>query len=147
MVRGAAQWTRSGIPFAEHGRPGLTGQDTLSQSVESELELRPASLCSPSHTTEGSQTTGETVSGRRWVANLYPRLTRFPCCMAKLRRRSTRTGKRSAAPALAAWAARANAKRSAAELRAVLKNSLKEETAGKGRRFGSGREAIRWLES
>ena len=65
--------------------------------------------------------------------------------MVKLRRRSTRTGKRSAA--LTASAARANAKHSAAELRAVLKNSLKEEAAGKGRRFDSGREAIRWLES
>ena len=58
-----------------------------------------------------------------------------------------RTGKRSAAAALKAWAARANAKRSAADLRAALKNSLKEEAAGKGRRFDSGHEAIRWLES
>lgn len=58
-----------------------------------------------------------------------------------------RTGKRSAAAALKAWAARANAKRSAAELRAALKDSSKEEAAGKGRRFQSGREAIRWLES
>jgi hypothetical protein len=58
-----------------------------------------------------------------------------------------RTGKRSAAAALKAWAARANAKRSAAELRAALKKSMKEEAAGEGRRFNSGREAIRWLES
>lgn len=58
-----------------------------------------------------------------------------------------RTGKRSAAAALKAWAARANAKRSAADLRAALKDSLKEESAGKGQRFDSGREAIRWLES
>jgi hypothetical protein len=58
-----------------------------------------------------------------------------------------RTGKRSAAAALKAWAARANAKRSIAELRAALKESLKEEATGKGRSFGSGREAIRWLES
>jgi hypothetical protein len=28
-----------------------------------------------------------------------------------------------------------------------LKDSLKEEAAGKGRRFDNGREAIRWLES
>ena len=49
--------------------------------------------------------------------------------------------------ALKAWAAGANAKRSAAELRAALKDSSKEEAAGKGRRFASGREAIRWLES
>ncbi len=54
-----------------------------------------------------------------------------------------RTGKRSAAAALKAWAARANAKRSAAELRAALRDS----SAGKGRHFASGREAIRWLES
>ena len=59
----------------------------------------------------------------------------------------SRTGKRSAAAALKAWAARANAKRSIADLRAALKDSLKEETAGKGRRFSTGREAIRWLES
>ncbi|MGH8132329.1 MAG: hypothetical protein ACRETP_03720 [Steroidobacteraceae bacterium] len=58
-----------------------------------------------------------------------------------------RTGERSAAAALKAWAARVNAKRSNADLRAALKGSLKEEAAGKGRRFGSGREAIRWLES
>jgi hypothetical protein len=58
-----------------------------------------------------------------------------------------RTGKRSAAAALKAWAARANAKRSAADLRAALKESLNEESAGKGQRFDSGREAIRWLES
>lgn len=58
-----------------------------------------------------------------------------------------RTGKRSAASALKAWAARANAKRSAAELRVALRGSLKEEVTGKGLRFGSGREAIRWLES
>src|SRR6185312_7830135 len=37
-----------------------------------------------------------------------------------------RTGKRSAAAALKAWAARANAKRSAAELRAALRESMKE---------------------
>lgn len=57
-----------------------------------------------------------------------------------------RTGKRSAAAALKAWAARANAKRSALELRATLRDSLKEEAAGRGLRFESGREAIRWLE-
>jgi hypothetical protein len=58
-----------------------------------------------------------------------------------------RTGKRSAEAALKAWAARANARHSAAELRAALKESLEEEAAGKGRSFASGREAIRWLES
>ena len=58
-----------------------------------------------------------------------------------------RTGKRSAAAALKEWAARANAKRSAVELRNALKESLKEESDGKGRPFSSGREAMRWLES
>ncbi|HET9391750.1 MAG TPA: hypothetical protein VFO44_19040 [Steroidobacteraceae bacterium] len=58
-----------------------------------------------------------------------------------------RTGKRSAAAALKAWAARANPRRSAAELRAALKESLEEEATSKGRGFTSGREAIRWLES
>ena len=53
-----------------------------------------------------------------------------------------RTGKRSAAAALKAWAARADARRSAAELRAALKDPVKEEPAGKGRGFGSGREAV-----
>jgi len=37
-----------------------------------------------------------------------------------------RTGKRSATAALKAWAARANAKRSAAELRSALKESLRD---------------------
>ena len=46
-----------------------------------------------------------------------------------------------------AWAARANAKRTVAKLRAALKDSLEEEAPGKGKRFRSGREAIRWLES
>jgi len=59
----------------------------------------------------------------------------------------SRTGKRSAAAALKAWAARANVKRSIADLRAALKDSLKEEATGKGRRFSSSRDAIRWLES
>jgi hypothetical protein len=56
-----------------------------------------------------------------------------------------RTGERNAAEALKAWVKRANPKRSTAELRAALKESLKEETAGKGRAFRSGREALRWL--
>ena len=58
-----------------------------------------------------------------------------------------RTGKRSAAAALKAWAARASAKRSFAETRTALKDSLRQEAAKKGRRFACGREAIRWLES
>ncbi len=58
-----------------------------------------------------------------------------------------RTGKRNAEAALKAWAARANAQHTVAELRAALKASVAEEAAGKGKRFHSGREAIRWLES
>jgi len=58
-----------------------------------------------------------------------------------------RTAKRSAAAALKEWVARANPKRSAVELRTALRDSLKEEAAGKGRRFSIGHEAIRWLES
>jgi hypothetical protein len=56
-----------------------------------------------------------------------------------------RTGERNASAALKAWVTRANPKRSTAELRAALKESLKEEAAGKGRTFRSGREALRWL--
>ena len=58
-----------------------------------------------------------------------------------------RTGETDASAALKAWVTRANPKRSTAELRAALTESLKEETAGKGRSFRSGREAMRWLES
>jgi hypothetical protein len=58
-----------------------------------------------------------------------------------------RTGERDPEAALKAWVDRANPKRTAAELKAALKESLKEEAAGQGRRFRSGREAIRWLES
>jgi hypothetical protein len=58
-----------------------------------------------------------------------------------------RTGKRNAASALKAWAARANREHTMAELRTALKQSLKEEIAGKGKSFHSGREAIRWLEN
>lgn len=58
-----------------------------------------------------------------------------------------RTGKRSAAEALKAWAVNADAKRSTAELRSALKDSLKQEADGKGRRFASSRDAIQWLES
>lgn len=56
-----------------------------------------------------------------------------------------RTGERDASAALKAWVTRANPKRSTAELQAALKESLKEEAAGKGRSFQSGREAMRWL--
>jgi len=57
-----------------------------------------------------------------------------------------RTGKRSAAAALKAWAGRADTKRSAAEFRSALKHSLKEEADYNGRRFTSSRDAICWLE-
>jgi hypothetical protein len=56
-----------------------------------------------------------------------------------------RTGERDASAALKAWVTRANPKRSTAELRTALRESLKEEAAGKGRTFRSGCEAIRWL--
>jgi hypothetical protein len=65
----------------------------------------------------------------------------------EIRALKERTGKRSTAAALKEWVARANPRRSAVELRIALRDSLKEEAAGKGRRFASGREAIRWLES
>ena len=58
-----------------------------------------------------------------------------------------RTGKRTVKAALQEWIERASTERSVAELRAALKESRKEEVAGKGRRFKSGREAMRWLES
>ncbi len=58
-----------------------------------------------------------------------------------------RTGETDTEAALKAWVGHANPKRTSAELRAALKDSLKEEAAGKGRRFRTGREAIRWLES
>ena len=56
-----------------------------------------------------------------------------------------RTGESDASAAVKAWVARANPKRMAAELRAALRESIKEEAAGKGRTFRSGREAMRWL--
>ena len=58
-----------------------------------------------------------------------------------------RTGERSAGAALKAWITRANPERTTAQLRAALTQSRKEEAKAKGRRFKSGREAIRWLES
>ena len=58
-----------------------------------------------------------------------------------------RTGERDATAALKAWVTRADPRRSMAELRAALQESLKQESAGRGRRFRSAREAMRWLES
>lgn len=57
-----------------------------------------------------------------------------------------RTGKRGAA-AVREWIARANMERTSKQLKVALTHSRREEAAGKGRRFKSGREAIRWLES
>jgi len=65
----------------------------------------------------------------------------------EIRALKARTGKKSPEAALKDWAGRANPRRSLSELPAAVKQSLKEESAGKGRRFRSGREAIRWLES
>lgn len=58
-----------------------------------------------------------------------------------------RTGEKDASAALKAWVSRANPKRSTTELRNALRDSLKEEAAGKGKTFPSGREAMRWLAS
>ena len=66
---------------------------------------------------------------------------------AEIRALKARTGKKNPAAALKDWAGRANPRRSLSEPRAALKQSLKEESAAKGRRFRSGREAIDWLES
>ena len=56
-----------------------------------------------------------------------------------------RTGERDASAAVKAWVTSADPRRSTAGLRAALKESLKEEAAGKGRSFRSGREAMHWL--
>ncbi len=56
-----------------------------------------------------------------------------------------RTGEKDASAAVKAWVSRANPRRSIVELRAALRESLREEAAGKGRTFRSGREAMRWL--
>jgi hypothetical protein len=58
-----------------------------------------------------------------------------------------RTGKKTANAALKAWVANADAQHTATQLKAALTQSAKEESKGKGRRFKSGREAMRWLES
>jgi hypothetical protein len=57
-----------------------------------------------------------------------------------------RTGKRNAQAALKAWAERADLKRSAAKLRASLRESIRDASA-EGRRFKSAREAMHWLDS
>jgi hypothetical protein len=65
----------------------------------------------------------------------------------EIRALKARTGETNAGAALKAWVKRANPKHSAAQLKSALKESLKEEAAGKGRASRSGREALRWLES
>lgn len=57
-----------------------------------------------------------------------------------------RTGKRGAA-AVREWITRASMERTSAQLKTALNRSRKEEATGKGRRFKSGHEAIRWLEN
>jgi hypothetical protein len=76
------------------------------------------------------------------MTNVTVQLTDLEIKMLK-----ARTGERDATAALKAWVTRANPKRTTAELRAALRESLKEEIAGKGRSFRSGREALRWLEN
>jgi hypothetical protein len=65
----------------------------------------------------------------------------------ELKMLKARTGEKDASAAVKAWITRVNPRRSAAQLRAALRESLQEETAGRGRRFRSGGEAMRWLES
>jgi hypothetical protein len=65
----------------------------------------------------------------------------------EIRRLKLRTGKRTADAALKAWIASAGSHRTVEHLRMALAQSRKEEAEGKGRRFRSGRDALRWLES
>lgn len=65
----------------------------------------------------------------------------------EIRRLKSRTGKRTANAALKAWIATADTLRTVEQLRMALAQSRKEEAEGKGRRFRSGRDALRWLES
>lgn len=63
----------------------------------------------------------------------------------EIRALKERTGKRTAGAALKAWVANADAQYTVLQLRSALAESAKEEAAGKGRRFKTGREAMRWL--
>jgi len=65
----------------------------------------------------------------------------------EIRALKARTGKRTLGAALTAWIANADATHTTAQLRSALALSRKEESNGKGRRFKSGPEAIRWLEN
>ena len=69
-----------------------------------------------------------------------------PCAKDELMLKA-RTGQRSAGAALREWIVRANPGRTANQLKGALVQSKKEEKAAKGRRFMSGRQALRWLES
>jgi len=65
----------------------------------------------------------------------------------ELKMLKARTGEKDASAAVKAWITWANPRSSAAQLRAALRQSLKEEAESRGQRFRSGREAMRWLES
>lgn len=65
----------------------------------------------------------------------------------EIRALQARTGETTPEAALKAWAAYADPQYTTTQLRSALKESLKEETSGKGKHFDSGREAMGWLES
>ena len=65
----------------------------------------------------------------------------------QIRALKARTGESDTQAAIKAWISRANPKVSIAQIRAALKESIAEEAAGRGKRFRTGREALRWLES
>jgi hypothetical protein len=87
------------------------------------------------HARDTTFTTGRNLMNKKLVAELVESMTRM---------KGIARGERASA-ALRTRVTRANPKRSTAELRGALKESLKEEAAGKGRSFQSGREAMRWL--
>jgi hypothetical protein len=74
------------------------------------------------------------------MTRITVRLTNHEIKMLK-----ARTGETEASAALKAWITRANPKHSTAQLRAALKESVKEEVGGQGRSFHSSREGMRWL--
>jgi hypothetical protein len=57
-----------------------------------------------------------------------------------------RTGQRTPGKALIAWINAAKTSHSAAEIKAAIQKSSEEDKAGRGRRFKTAREAVRWLE-
>jgi hypothetical protein len=116
---------------------GITPRDLLKTSegervVLNELQAQADGVASSSH---------DSARPRRYeMTSITVRLTDREMRMLK-----ARTGETAASAALKAWITRANPKRPTAELRAALKESLKEEFAGKRRSFQSGREAMHWL--